>query len=229
MDKSTILTEIISYYNFKTKAQFARVLGITPQALGNWIRRNKFKPEKVYTKCEELNPQWVISGKGPMLKAEYAIQEDRIRIAQDSQPASYAKKKVQNILLFEQGPSSTLKEMLNNSSTKAVVSGFIRVPGLPKCDGATYVSNDSMLPLLKKGDIVFFKETATDNLKEGKIYLVEFTSENKISLIMGVFEKSLSGSGFIKLIPENPGFKPQDIALDKINASALVHASIRPH
>lgn len=34
----------------------------------------------------------------------------------------------------------------------------ISIPHLPKCDGAVYVTGDSMYPLLKSGDIVLYKE-----------------------------------------------------------------------
>ena len=35
--------------------------------------------------------------------------------------------------------------------------GRIVIPNIPVCDGAVYVSGDSMYPILKSGDIVGFK------------------------------------------------------------------------
>lgn len=70
MDKRLMLNEIKKYYKFKSDAEFAMHLGITPQNLSNWKARNTFDAELIYTKCEELNPKWLLTGKGEMLKTE---------------------------------------------------------------------------------------------------------------------------------------------------------------
>lgn len=70
MDKRLMLNEIKKYYKFKSDAEFAMHLGITPQNLSNWKARNTFDAELIYTKCEELNPKWLLTGKGAMLKTE---------------------------------------------------------------------------------------------------------------------------------------------------------------
>jgi hypothetical protein len=70
MDKSLILNRIKDHYNFKSDAEFARFLNITPQTLANWHRRNTFDYDIVYTKCEDIDPDWLFSGKEPMLREE---------------------------------------------------------------------------------------------------------------------------------------------------------------
>lgn len=70
MDKSLILNQIKEYYNFKSDTQFASYLGVKPQVLSNWKSRNTYDAELIYTKCLELNPAWLLTGKGNMLKED---------------------------------------------------------------------------------------------------------------------------------------------------------------
>lgn len=46
---------------------------------------------------------------------------------------------------------------------------------MPRCDGAVYVTGDSMYPLLKSGDIIVYKELHDfQEVIYGEMYLVSF-------------------------------------------------------
>ena len=47
-----------------------------------------------------------------------------------------------------------------------------------KCDGAIHIVGDSMYPLLKAGDIVFYKEMSIDlqYIFYGEMYLLSYNS-----------------------------------------------------
>lgn len=64
------MNQIKSHYGFRKDAEFASFLGITPQSLSNWKSRDTFDPVLVYTKCEDLNPHWLLRGEGEMLKSD---------------------------------------------------------------------------------------------------------------------------------------------------------------
>lgn len=66
LHKTAILNDIRFHYKFKNNVDFAKFLGITPQNLSNWYKRNHFDIERVYAKCEGINPTWLLTGKGPM-------------------------------------------------------------------------------------------------------------------------------------------------------------------
>ena len=70
MDKSLILNKIIQYKNLKSDAEFARFLDITPQNFSKWKQRGTYDIELLYKKCPELNPEWLLTGDGSMLKSE---------------------------------------------------------------------------------------------------------------------------------------------------------------
>lgn len=69
LDKSLILNEIKSHYKFKSDAEFARFLDIKPQTLSSWYSRNTFDIDLIYAKCEDISGDWLLTGKGSMLKS----------------------------------------------------------------------------------------------------------------------------------------------------------------
>jgi repressor LexA len=68
MDKSLILKEIKKYYNFKTDGEFADFLGIKQNTLSNWATRNSIDYDRIISKCENIDANWLITGRGKMLK-----------------------------------------------------------------------------------------------------------------------------------------------------------------
>lgn len=67
-DKTLILNKLKNHYSFKKDSDFARFLEIKPQTLASWYSRNTFDIELLYSKCVEINPDWLLSGKGEMLR-----------------------------------------------------------------------------------------------------------------------------------------------------------------
>lgn len=67
VDKSLILNSIKKHYKFKYDSEFADFLDIKRQTLSSWFSRNTFDIELLYSKCSELNPHWLLTGKGEML------------------------------------------------------------------------------------------------------------------------------------------------------------------
>jgi len=80
MDKKLILSEIKLHYKFKSEVEFAQFLDIRPQTLSSWYARNTFDIELLYAKCVDINPDWLLTGRGKMLRSEskqaiYSISE----------------------------------------------------------------------------------------------------------------------------------------------------------
>ncbi len=70
IDKTLILNEIKSHYGIKNNVGFAKFLGIAPTTLSNWYSRNNIDYELLSTICEDINMNWVLTGKGNMLKQQ---------------------------------------------------------------------------------------------------------------------------------------------------------------
>ena len=68
MEKSKMLDEIKSYLNIAKGKEFAAFLGIKPSTLSMWYKRNTFDTDLIFKKCDFLNPEWLLTGKGSMLK-----------------------------------------------------------------------------------------------------------------------------------------------------------------
>ncbi len=63
-----MLEQLIEYYNNGNKSQFSKRLGITPQGISTWLVRNTFDSELIFSKCENVNAEWLLTGEGSMLK-----------------------------------------------------------------------------------------------------------------------------------------------------------------
>lgn len=93
-DNSLILNEIKSHYNFKKDSHFANFLGIAPTTLSSWHTRQSFDYDLVYAKCEAIDGNWLLTGKGAMLK------DDRdLPILEDPQEP------------YEISPAQTIKDL----------------------------------------------------------------------------------------------------------------------
>jgi len=77
--KSLILNELKEHYNFKKDVELAKFLEISPQILSNWDSRGTFDLHKIYTKCVDINPDWILSnGQGNMLRSNYIQNENDV-------------------------------------------------------------------------------------------------------------------------------------------------------
>lgn len=65
-----MLTDLIYHYSGGKKKDFADKLGITAQGLSTWMKRGVFDNELLFSKCEFLNPEWLLSGNGKMILNE---------------------------------------------------------------------------------------------------------------------------------------------------------------
>lgn len=69
MDKTTMLECLINHYTDGNKAAFAKMLGINPQLISHWLRRNTFDNELLFAKCKGVSSSWLLTGEGEMLEA----------------------------------------------------------------------------------------------------------------------------------------------------------------
>ena len=67
VNKAVILDTIKNHLNISTGKDFAKFLGIKPTTLSMWYKRNMFDIELIFNKCEYINAEYLLTGKGEML------------------------------------------------------------------------------------------------------------------------------------------------------------------
>lgn len=238
LDKKLILNKIKDGYKFDSDTKFANFLGIRPQTLSNWMTRNSFDIDILYTKCVGINADFLLSGTGSVFKKnenEKAAEhiENNVVINEPSTKIFKLKtdliQEKQLVPLYDiQATASTVSLFRDSSNEKPV--DHISIPNLPKCDGAVYVSGDSMYPLLKSGDIIMYKklEPSINNIFWGEMYLVSLINDEGDDFVMVKWiHKSDQGNEYIKLVSENRHHQPKDFHLKNIKGLALIKASVR--
>lgn len=73
MEKKDILLQVIEHYAQGNKTRFAKMLGVTPQALGNMLARNSLDVEKILTNCVNVNPAFLLTGEGSIVLDEHPV------------------------------------------------------------------------------------------------------------------------------------------------------------
>ena len=133
---------------------------------------------------------------------------------------------MQSVPLYSiEGTAGLVPLFSEQNETKPV--NFIHIPNLPKCDGAIYVSGDSMYPLLKSGDIVLYKQLHNiEDIFWGDMYLLSIDLDGEEYIVVKYIQKS-DREGYVKLVSQNPHHADKDIEISRIRAIALVKASIR--
>jgi phage repressor protein C with HTH and peptisase S24 domain len=115
------------------------------------------------------------------------------------------------------------------AENKEGVVDFVYIPHMPPCDGAVYITGESMYPLLKSGDMVLFQFTSDldQGIFFGEMYLVSFFIGKQDFTTVKFIQQSALGEAYLKLVSQNQHFGPKDIPRSAVRALALVKACIR--
>lgn len=213
------------YLDYKgiTKYKFCNDLGFSNKFLDNSSNMGTDKACKILHYYPDLNSEWLLTGNGPMIKEENTslmiMNNDRKTV--DSLHAT------QEIPLYDLEAVAGLRELFSSGEPQRILD-TIKIPNLPKCDGAISVTGDSMYPLLKSGDIILYKETEFENIFFGEMYLLSVKlNEWEEYITVKYVQKSEQGQDYVKLVSQNSHHQPKDIHISKISALALIKASIR--
>ena len=204
-----------------TQEQLAQRLGIG-KAAWSMIETGKCglstRNKNILVQELNLNPEWIETGEGEMFNAEpdytaYRLRSDHVL-------------PMQSVPLYSiEGTAGLVPLFARQEELKPI--NFIHIPNLPKCDGAIYVSGDSMYPLLKSGDIVLYKQLSNiEDVFWGDMYLLSIDLDGEEYITVKYIQKS-DREGYVRLVSQNPHHADKDIEISRIRALALVKASIR--
>ena len=217
---------IIDKLYASNKRAFALAIEVSPTVIENIVGTRQGNPsfevaQKICAKAN-IEANWLLTGEGDMIKTnsssaetvkEFVLKTDR-------------REHIQQIPLYNLEAAAGLVQLFNN---KQHVQEYISIPNLPKCDGAVYITGDSMYPLLKSGDIVMYKEVRdiVHGIFWGEMYLLTFEIAGDTYTMVKWLQRSEFGTDYIKLVSENHHHQPKDIPLSSIKAMAYIKASIR--
>ena len=256
INKSLILNEIKSYYNFVSDSEFAKFLGIKPQTLSSWHTRNTFDIELLYSKCENINAEYLLTGIGDIEKpnVEKKLHSESVTKSVTNNLTNQKYKKgytnednpyiienlptnrktadsiheIQEVPLYDLEATAGLQELFSGGKSAVQILDTIKIPHLPKCDGAISITGDSMYPLLKSGDMVLYKEIPLDSIFYGEMYLLSYKIDDWEEYVTVKYvQKSDLGDEYLKLVSQNQHHQPKDVLKAHITAIAIIKASIR--
>lgn len=217
------ILQIIEYKGIN-KNQFYKMTGLSNGFLDKVKDIGVSKIENILNSFPEISPEWIIMGKGEMLKkaSEYKIEEKFISSKVKDDSLTHGN----TLPLYDLEATAGVFEVFAENP-QSIPIDHITIPNLPKCDGALYIRGDSMYPLLKSGDIVAYK-TIHDkyNIIWGEMYLIHIL-HNGDEYFFCKFLKRSSREGYAELISHNQHHQSTEFPFESIKALAMVKASIR--
>lgn len=222
--------KIIQFLDIKgiTKNKFYSETGFSNGFLDSGSSLGVDKLRRILDIYRDFNAEWLITGVGSPVKSRVSdLTTAREPIASYELKTDHSIG-MQSIPLYNIEASAGLVELFRHHNDEKAVD-TISIPNLPKCDGAVYVTGDSMYPLLKSGDIVMYKEihNIVDGLFWGEMYLVSVDLDGEEYISVKYIQKSEKGEAYIKLVSQNSHHQPKDVKLKTVRALALIKASIR--
>lgn len=214
-----MLEALISHFTNGNKAQFAKLLGVSPQTISAWIARNTFDSELIYAKCRYINPSWLLTGQGNMLTNDENTQN--VKSSREAIPAiDGMPNDIKPIpLVTERAAAGFGNECF--AIQKSDVKDYYIIPKFRfyQVDFMIEVSGLSMYPRFKSGDVI-----ACTILHDAK-----YIQWNRCHVIatreQGILVKRIMPSeqeGCFKIVSDNKDFPPFDLPTEEITGLALV-------
>ncbi len=209
MDKKNRLQSIIDYYSHGKPSVFAGFLGVAPSTISSWLSRDTLDYDLVFAKCENISPEWLLTGKGEMLKNSKPIAKhcnnpnEGIPLIPIEAMAGFTKGEVQ-VLEYE-------------------CERYV-VPMFREAEFLIPVKGSSMIPKYNSGDIVACKKLPLNDIffQWNKVYVLDTAQGALIKRV-----KAGSDSEHLTIISDNPKYEPFELHRSQINAVALVIGVIR--
>lgn len=230
MTKSDILHALINHYSNGNKSQFAKKLGISAQGLSTWISRNTFDIDIIYSKCEHISAEWLITGEGNMFKQESG--PDTIKSPSQLSPTNKRTEKAVKafaeatkmtpgaIPLVSEQAVGGFAGMDFSVSERDVLAYYV----IPKfqflgVDFMIEVIGDSMIPKFYPGDIIACSIiNHTRYIEWNKCHLIATVDRGLI--VKRILQ--CPNKGYLTAVSDNKDYPPFDIPKDEITGMARI-------
>ena len=229
------IMQVANYQGYKNPSEFAKKgLNWDSSEKINRLKDPNKKPSvdillEISNKFVDISPEWLLTGRGEMLKPSHENQEPHITILKGNRKTRDAIIEHQEIPLYDLEATAGLSTFFKGDKSANLLD-TIKIPNAPNCDGAIFAVGDSMYPLLKSGDIILYKEMPLniDYILWGEMYLLSFAMGDwEESIVIKFVKKSEEGKDYIQLVSQNPHHAPKDIPFEWVRAMALIKVTIR--
>ena len=267
---SEIKRRIFEYLKIKgiSKTSFYEASGIAAsnfKGAGATSELGGDKIAKVLTLYEDLNADWLLTGRGEILltktpkntiksndgkidgeidgkrklqktpsnteypKGEESFEKNVADVTVDKVFNLRTDRLIdrQQIPIYDMEAVAGLVPLFADQYSQSIVE-VMETTLIPKCDGGLRIVGDSMYPLLKSGDIVFYKQVhdIMHSIIWGEMYLISFDIDGDEYVSVKYLQKS-DTPDHIVLVSYNERHKPMEIHINRIRALAFIKASLR--
>lgn len=211
MDKKNRLEAIIKHYSNGKPSIFATYLGVAPSTISSWLSRNTLDYDLIFAKCENISPEWLLTGEGEMLRSE-----------QNTPTAVPATQPGMGIPLIPieamAGYGIGDTQVLEHECDRYVV------PVFKDAEFLIQVKGSSMIPKYNSGDIVACKKLPLDGLffQWNKVYVLDTIQGALIKRV-----KAGSDANHLLIVSDNERYEPFELHISQIRSVAIVIGVIR--
>lgn len=186
MKKKDRLLRLIEHYSDGNKSEFARMIGVSPQAINTWISRNTFDIDIVYAKCINISPEWLLTGNGPMLKTS---SDNKTNVEQQQVSTNKADESTPLVTYdpnvgvpYYDVDFVTGFDLIINDQTFLPTANIV-VYGFEKAQMWCNATGNSMYPKICHGDMIALRECTLEDVQYGEIYAVVLDTIRTIKIL----------------------------------------------
>ena len=186
MEKKDRLLRLIEHYSDGNKSEFARMIGVSPQAVNTWISRNTFDIDIIYAKCINVSSEWLLTGNGPMLKTSsdnntnVEQQQVSTNTADESTPLVTYDPNV-GVPYYDVDFVAGFDLIINDQTFPPTAN--IVVYGFEKAQMWCNATGNSMYPKICHGDMIALRECTLEDVQYGEIYAVVLDTIRTIKIL----------------------------------------------
>lgn len=221
-----IRERILQYIESKniSKYHFYQITGFSNGFLDKEGSIGSDKCERIIYSFPDLNLEWLITGKGSMLREDtyITVNEPDFKVYNGRTKST---NHIGQVPLYDIKSVTGVVSIFESLQNQQPIA-YLDIPNLPKCDGAIHIVGDSMYPLLKSGDIVIYKIiNSLENLFWGEMYLLSIVNHDDTFITIKYLQKS-DRDGFIRLVNFNQHYQDKEMPIEVLKHAALIKASI---
>ena len=204
MTKKERLETIIAHYSNGKPTVFAKFLGVAPSTISSWLSRDTYDYELLFAKCKDLDPSWLLTGEGEMLRSSFG-EGSESKVCQQVTMDPTVGTPFYDVDFF-----GSFTEIFNDQTVAPAC--YIIVPGFEKATVWCNVTGHSMEPKISHGDIIALHECTIDDIQYGEIYAVVLDTIRTIKII-----RRGSSPDTLLYVPINkPAYEDQEFPTSRI-------------